>query len=121
MDTTNVCELPLNVVILNKPNVLTGLNQNGTWRGVVFEYWATMDNQPPAKRKGPPRSEIHGEQGKPIALPETAGAPQGTLRALWVEECGKSEGRPVTDGIRAATLPDTKVGRLPRGHSWRES
>jgi hypothetical protein len=28
--TTNICELQFNVVILNKPNVLTGLNQNGT-------------------------------------------------------------------------------------------
>jgi ABC-type transporter lipoprotein component MlaA len=28
-----------------------------------------MDGRPPAKRKGPPRSEIHAEQGKPIVLP----------------------------------------------------
>lgn len=121
MDTTNVCELPLNVVILNKPNVLTGLNQNGTWRGVVFEYWATMDNQPPAKRKGPPRSEIHAEQGKPIVPPATAGEPQGTLLVLWVKECGESECPAVTDGIRAETSSDAKAGRLPRGHSWREN
>lgn len=121
MGTTNVCELPLNVVILNKPNVLTGLNQNGTWRGVVFEYWATMDNQPPAKRKGPPRSEIHAEQGKPIVPPATAGEPQGTLLVLWVKECGESECPAVTDGIRAETSSDAKAGRLPRGHSWREN
>ena len=121
MGTTNICELPINVVNFSKPNVLTGLNQNGMRGGMVFEHWAIMDRSPPAKRKGPPRSEIHAEQGKPIALPKTAGEPQGTPRALWVEECGKSEGLPVTGGIRAATLPDTKVGRLPRGHSWRES
>ena len=30
MGTTNICELPINVVSLNKPNVLIGLNQNGT-------------------------------------------------------------------------------------------
>ncbi len=29
MGTTNKCELPLNVVIFNKQNVLIGLNQNG--------------------------------------------------------------------------------------------
>jgi RNA-directed DNA polymerase len=88
---------------------------------VVFEYWATMDNQPPAKRKGPPRSEIHAEQGKPIVLPATAGEPQGTLSALRVKECGKSERPAVMDGIRAETSLDAKAGRLPCGHSWREN
>ena len=79
-----------------------------------------MDNQPPAKRRGPPRSETQAEQGKPITLPVTASEPQGTLSALWVEEGGKSEGLPVIGWIRAETSSDTKVGRLPRGHSWRE-
>jgi RNA-directed DNA polymerase len=69
-----------------------------------------MDDRPPAKRKGPPRSEIHAEQGKPIALPETAGEPQGTLSALWVKECGKSERPAVMDGIRAEILSDAKAG-----------
>ena len=40
---------------------------------------------------------------------------------LRVEECGKSEGLPVMGGIRAETLLDAKVGRLPYGHSWREN
>ena len=105
----------------NKPKVLTGLDQNGKRSGMVFEYWATMDDRPPAKRKGPPRSESHAEQGKPIALPETAGEPRGTLSALWVKDCGKSEGLAVIARIRAATLPDAKAGRLPRGHLWREN
>lgn len=88
---------------------------------MVFEYWATMDDQPPAKRKGPPRSETYAEQGKPIVLPATAGEPQGTLLALWVKECGKSERPTVMAGIRAETSPDAKAGRLPCGHSWREN
>lgn len=88
---------------------------------MAFDYWAIMDDRPPAKRKGPHRSEIHAEQGKPIVLPETAGEPRGMLLALWVEECGKSEGLTVMGRIRAETLPDAKVGRLPRGHSWREN
>lgn len=83
--------------------------------------WATMDDQPPAKRKGPPRSEIQAEQGKPIVPPATAGEPQGTLLVWRVKESGESERLSVADGIRAATLLDTKVGRLPRGHSWREN
>ena len=88
---------------------------------MVREHWAIMDARPPEKRKGPPRSEIHAEQGKPITLPETAGEPRGTLLALWVEECGKSEGLAVMARIRAETWPDAKAGRLPRGHSWREN
>src|SRR3954447_8116236 len=80
-----------------------------------------MDDQPPAKRKGPPRSEIYAEQGKPIGLPATAGGPSGTLLALWVKECGESECPAVMDGIRAETSPDAKAGRLPHGHSWREN
>ncbi len=88
---------------------------------MVAEHSAIMDYQPPAKRKGPPRSETHAEQGKPIVLPETAGEPKGTLLALRVEECGKSECLPVTGRIRAEILPDAKAGRLPRGHSWREN
>jgi len=57
-----------------------------------FKHWTIMDKAPPAKRKGPPRSEIHAEQDKPDGLPGTAGEPQGTLMAWWVKECGKSEG-----------------------------
>lgn len=67
--TTNICELQFNVVIFNKPKVLTGLNQNGVRSGVVFGDWATMDVEPPAKLKGPIRSESQAEQGKPVALP----------------------------------------------------
>lgn len=80
-----------------------------------------MDELPPAKRKGPPRSEMHAKQGKPIGLPGTAGEPRGTLRVMWVEDCGKSEGPPLIGGIRAETSSDAKAGRLPRGHSWREN
>ena len=80
-----------------------------------------MDITLPAKRKDPTRSEAYAEQGKPVTLPETAGQPQGTLLALRVKEGGKSESPAVIVGIRAATSPDTKVGRLPLGHSWRES
>jgi RNA-directed DNA polymerase len=81
--------------------------------------WAIMDKKPPANRRGPPRSEIHAKQGKPVALPATAGEPRGTLLVLRVEDCGKSERPTVMAGIRAETSFDAKAGRLPRGHSWR--
>ena len=121
MGTTNICELLINVVSFSKPKVLTGLNQKGKRSGVTFKNWVTMDNEPPAKRKGPPRSESQAEQGKPLALPETAGEPKGTLLVLRVEDGGKSEGLVVIAKIRAGTLPDAKAGRLPRGHLWREN
>ena len=121
MGTTNVRELPLNVVIFNKPKVLTGLDQKGKRSGMVPKYWAIMDVRPPAKRKGPPRSESYAEQGKPNALPEAAGEPRGTLLAQWVEDCGKSKGLAVMAGIRAETWLDAKACRLPCGHLWREN
>lgn len=88
---------------------------------MAFNAWAIMDDTLSVKRKGPTRSETRAEQVKPIALPETAGEPQGTLLALWVKDGGESERSSVMDGIRAETSPDTKVGRLPLGHSWREN
>ena len=72
--------------------------------------WAIVDNMPPADRRGPPRSEIHAEQGKPVVLPATADGPRGTLLVLRVEDCGKSERLAVMDGIRAETSPDAKAG-----------
>ncbi len=50
-----------------------------------------MDKIPSANRGGPPHSEIHTEQGKPVTLPVTAGEPQGKLLVLRVEEFGKSK------------------------------
>lgn len=80
-----------------------------------------MDNTPPANRRGPHRSEIHAEQGKPVALPETAGKAQAMLLALRVKDCGASERLSLMDRIPAETLPDAKAGRLPRRHSWRKN
>ncbi|WP_306582278.1 hypothetical protein [Dokdonella sp.] len=69
-----------------------------------------MDDLPPVLWTGPPHSENHAKQGKPNALPATAGEPQGTLLAQWVKECGESECLAVMDGIRAATSFDAKAG-----------
>jgi RNA-directed DNA polymerase len=80
-----------------------------------------MDIAPSADRRGPTRSEILAEQGKPVVLPATAGEPQGTLLVLRVKDCGKSESLPVTGRIPTAAWSDAKAGRLPRGHSWREN
>jgi len=68
---------------------------NGARQGLASVCWVSMDIAPPADRRGPSRSEIHAEQDKPVALPATAGEPQGTLLALRVRDCGKSERLPV--------------------------
>ena len=68
-----------------------------------------MDGQLPAKRRGPPRSETHAKQGKPVVLPETAGEPQGELLTLRVWDGGESEGRSVMGWIQDETLPDAKA------------
>jgi hypothetical protein len=48
--TTNICELPKNVVTNSNPNVVTGLDPNSTRCGVVVVNWATMDDKLPANR-----------------------------------------------------------------------
>jgi len=94
-----------------KPNVLSGLSQNGTRQGMASVKWAIMDNTPPANRRDPPRSEIHAEQGKPVVLPATAGGPRGTLLAMRVEDCGKSERLAVMARIRAETFARRESGQ----------
>ena len=88
---------------------------------MVLRKWTIVDSVPPAKRRGPTRSEIQAEQGKPEVLPETAGEPQGTPLALRVEEQGKSECRSVMGRIGVETSPYAKAGRLPYGLSSQES
>jgi len=69
MGTTNTCERPKRAVTPNKPNVLTGLNQNGMRQGMASYEWAIMDSTLPAHRTGPNHPENHAEQGKPVSLP----------------------------------------------------
>jgi hypothetical protein len=49
------------------------------------------------------------------------GAPQGVTTVMRVKDGGKSEGPAVIVGIRVATLPDVKAGRLPPGLPSREN
>lgn len=88
---------------------------------MVLRKWTIVDGVPPAKRRGPIRSEIQAEQGKPEVLPEMAGEPQGTPLALRAEEQGKSEGRSVMGRIGVEISPHAKAGRLPYGLSSQES
>lgn len=43
--TANRCELLINVVMHNKPKVMTGLNQKGMWQGSEASYSSDADNK----------------------------------------------------------------------------
>jgi hypothetical protein len=64
---------------------------------------------------------MHVEQGKPVASPEMASEPRGTLLVLRVKDGGESECCSVMGQIGVETLPHAKVGRLPLGLSSQES
>ncbi len=61
----NICELLINVVMLNKPKVLTGLDQKV--RGMVRRLCIppTQSKNPPADRQALTRCVKWAEHGKP--------------------------------------------------------
>ena len=65
----NESELPINVVIRNKPKRLRGLNQNGKWSSSKFTSYFDVDVAPPAKRQSLTYAGTHVERGKPVILP----------------------------------------------------
>ncbi len=66
----NESELLINVVIGNKPKMLTGLNQNGMWSRLKATNSFNVDVAPPAKRQNLTYSGIYAERGKPVILPQ---------------------------------------------------
>ena len=94
----------------DKPKMLTGLNQNGTWSAAPPFVTAHTDMKTTGVQAGPtPRVVMCAEHGKPDESPATAGRPQGRLMAQRVEECGASEGRSVIERIRTATSSGAKA------------
>lgn len=94
----------------DKPKMLTGLNQNGTWSAAPAFAKAHTDRKTTGVQAGPnPRVVMCTEHGKPDAPPATAGQPQGRLRAQRVKESGASERHSVIERIRVATLPGAKA------------
>ena len=58
----------------DKPKMLTGLNQNGTWSAAPAFDTAHTDMKATGVQAGPtPRFVIDAKHGKPDALPATAG------------------------------------------------
>jgi len=104
----------------DKPKMLTGLNQNGTWSAAPTFDTAHTDSMTTGVQAGPkPRVVMFEEHGKPNTPPVTAGQPQGRLMAQWVKEGGESKCRSVMVRIRA--LPGAKASPLPLGLPWQES
>ena len=94
----------------DKPKMLTGLNQNGTWSAAPPFDKAHTDMKTTGVQAGPtPLVVMCAEHGKPDESPATASRPQGRLMAQRVEECGASEGRSVIERIRAETSPGVKA------------
>jgi len=63
----NLRELPINVVRFDKQHILTRLNQTVWWKEWSLKQLSHHGQLPPAKRKGPIRSQTHAKQVTPRA------------------------------------------------------
>jgi hypothetical protein len=96
----------LNIVSLNKPKVLTGLNQKVCGR--MLPYMVGAHGQQSHRWIGRvyPARVTYAEHGKPVPAPFGAGEPQGTLWQVWVKDCRESESYPAIGWIRVEPLGD---------------
>lgn len=65
----NESELLINVVNVNKPKVLTGLNQKGKGPSTDAGTSSVADDAPPAERQDLTHTGTHTKRGKPVSLP----------------------------------------------------
>ena len=98
----NKCEPPLNVVMINKPKVLTGLDQ--TVRGQCRGSLLSCRNYRGPRRKGgtlPHPVGTRVERGNPVALLGSSqdSRSQGRPMERRRKEGGKSQGRSVMERI----------------------
>ncbi len=83
----NTCESPVNAVKSNKPKMLIGLDQKGTWPGSGTPMSPDADVAPPAERRTLTRSGTNVERGKPVVPPRDFGRGTVSRKAnLW--SCG---------------------------------
>ena len=104
----NICELLLNVVNLDRPKVLTGLDQKVRGMVGMLLFRPTRSTIPPANRQTLTHRVKLAELGKPNCLHRCysmESEPQGKQTGEWVKEVGESEGRSVMERIRVQTLP----------------
>jgi hypothetical protein len=84
-------ELLINVVIHNKPKVLTGLHQKGTWYGSEASYSSDADNKPPAERQSLTHLGTHAERGKPVTSPTGKATRKRGRRDCWYRMMEKAK------------------------------
>ena len=65
----NESESLINVVKINKPKMLEGLNQKGMWSGTGAICSPVAVVVPPAERRDLTRVGIQVERGKPVVFP----------------------------------------------------
>ena len=61
----NPCEPLINVVNRNKPKVLRGLNQKGTWPEQGLIYLLSQTTRPPAKRRSLTKRRLQEPSARP--------------------------------------------------------
>src|SRR5271169_3989001 len=82
---------------------------------------AFVTHRSPGQEQAPTRRTSASGTWKPRIAPFGDSRPQGLPMAVRAQERGKSECPAVMEGIRVATSPDAKAGRLPHGLSSPES
>ena len=67
----NGCERLINVVMIDKPKVLIGLNQNGKWAGQIFFMISDTGRNPTGRESESKASAVRCvERGNPMPLPQ---------------------------------------------------
>ena len=118
----NICELLINAVRVNRPKMLTGLDQKVRGRVEMLACHFTRSMIPPANRQTLTHRVKSVEHGKLNCLHLSMESdPQGEPPDKWVKEVGESECWSVMDQIRVQTLPGTKMRRLPAGVESRKA
>src|SRR5262245_39758891 len=115
----NTCELSINVVMSNKPKMLTGLSQKALERVQGLDNTLAWTSNAPGEQRAPNpfvstlRNVVSpycsSTRGRKAARPTNGSVGRGV---------GKSEGHPVRGWIRVAprlwaTSPAAQAGRLP--------
>ena len=110
----SICERSINVVILDKPKMLTGLGQKGTV--VRYRGSRSLLSWTPAttgEQSEPNPSSLHTSNMVSPYRPFRGRQPQGGPTAMRVKEGGASERRAVIARIGGApitTVPHAKAG-----------
>ena len=89
----SICELSINVVMSNKPKMLTGLSQKALERVQGLDnILSWTPNAPGGERAPHPFGGNLAERGKPVLpLPREVGKPSGQPKAVRVEGWEKAK------------------------------